>query len=172
VTPFHFDQPNKPKGEQLRRLALILLALALTVISVYADDYQDGVNAYESKDYRTAFIKLKPFAEKGDADAQFFLGWMYDSYFDLEDISNKPPEVQEFLEGARDLSSEDLASIRDKLSTQEFLKGQARIGVRKKEAVRWFRLAAQQSHAEAQLHLGVMFAEGKGVPQNYIEAHK
>ena len=32
------------------------------------------------------------------------------------------------------------------------------------EAVRWFRRAAQQEHAVAQTALGVMYANGRGVP--------
>ena len=38
------------------------------------------------------------------------------------------------------------------------------------EAARWFRLAADQGHAEAQFNLGVMYDEGKGVPQDDAEA--
>ena len=38
------------------------------------------------------------------------------------------------------------------------------------EALRWYRLAAEQRHAEAQLNLGVMYANGSGVEQDYDEA--
>ena len=31
------------------------------------------------------------------------------------------------------------------------------------EAVRWYRLAAEQGHASAQFNLGVMYARGEGV---------
>jgi TPR repeat protein len=39
-----------------------------------------------------------------------------------------------------------------------------------KEAVRWFRLAAEQKNASAQFNLGVMYYTGEGVPQNIEEA--
>jgi hypothetical protein len=39
------------------------------------------------------------------------------------------------------------------------------------EAVRWYRQAASQGHANAQLLLGVMYANGIGVPQDYVRAH-
>jgi TPR repeat protein len=39
------------------------------------------------------------------------------------------------------------------------------------ETVRWFRLVAEQGHAEAQNNLGVMYGTGAGVPQDYVEAH-
>jgi TPR repeat protein len=38
------------------------------------------------------------------------------------------------------------------------------------EAVRWFRLAADQGNADAQLHLGFMYDTGRGVSQNDAEA--
>ena len=40
------------------------------------------------------------------------------------------------------------------------------------EAVKWFRLAAEQGVASAQYRLGFMYALGDGVPQDYIQAHK
>ena len=39
------------------------------------------------------------------------------------------------------------------------------------EAVRWYRLAADQGHASAQNNLGVMYGTGAGVPQDYVQAH-
>ena len=38
------------------------------------------------------------------------------------------------------------------------------------EAVRWYRLAADQGNARAQGNLGTMYQDGRGVPQNYAEA--
>ena len=40
------------------------------------------------------------------------------------------------------------------------------------EAVKWYRLAAEQSYAAAQNNLGVMYYDGEGVPQDYAEAVK
>ena len=44
------------------------------------------------------------------------------------------------------------------------------------EAVKWYRLAAEQGHANAQNNLGVMYSEGRGVQRNfawavYYQAH-
>ncbi|MEZ9417619.1 tetratricopeptide repeat protein, partial [Vibrio sp. 10N.286.49.E1] len=39
-----------------------------------------------------------------------------------------------------------------------------------KEAVSWYRKAAEQGHALAQNNLGVMYEEGRGVSQDYKEA--
>ena len=39
------------------------------------------------------------------------------------------------------------------------------------EAVKWYRLAAEQGHAKAQNNLGVRYYNGKGVLQDYARAH-
>ena len=40
------------------------------------------------------------------------------------------------------------------------------------EAVRWFRLAAEQGHAYAQYNLGRMYATGEGVPEDFVAARR
>jgi uncharacterized protein len=39
------------------------------------------------------------------------------------------------------------------------------------EAMIWFQRAAVQGHPVAKLYLGVMYAEGRGVPRDYVRAH-
>ena len=41
-----------------------------------------------------------------------------------------------------------------------------------KEAIKWYRLAAEQGFAPAQYNLGAMYFEGLGVPQDHKEAEK
>ena len=40
-----------------------------------------------------------------------------------------------------------------------------------KEAIKWYRLAADQGFASAQTNLGERYEKGKGVPQDYLLAH-
>jgi TPR repeat protein len=40
------------------------------------------------------------------------------------------------------------------------------------EAVKWFRLSAEQGYAKAQYNLALMYANGQGVSQDYKEAVK
>ena len=40
-----------------------------------------------------------------------------------------------------------------------------------KQAVHWYRKAAEQGDAEAQYSLGLMYAIGRGVPQDYKHAY-
>ena len=46
---------------------------------VYGDDYQDGWDAYERQDYKTAYKLWLPLAEEGYSGAQYNLGLMYDN---------------------------------------------------------------------------------------------
>ena len=39
------------------------------------------------------------------------------------------------------------------------------------EAVKWYRKAADQGHAQAQYNLGVMYYNGDGVPENHVRAY-
>ena len=39
------------------------------------------------------------------------------------------------------------------------------------EAVAWYRRAAEQGVADAQFSLGFAYANGEGVPQDYVTAH-
>jgi hypothetical protein len=39
------------------------------------------------------------------------------------------------------------------------------------EASKWFRKAADQGHASAQLNLGALYINGQGVQQDFVQAH-
>ncbi len=49
---------------------LIFLFLLVSLSAAFADDFQDGMDAYKRKDYTTAFEKFKPLAEQGNAKGQ------------------------------------------------------------------------------------------------------
>ena len=58
-------------------LALTFLFLFSGSSVVFADDFQDGLDAYKRQDYKTAYKLFLPLAEQGNASAQFNLGLMY-----------------------------------------------------------------------------------------------
>ena len=61
----------------MNRLLLTLLLLFGTCTVAVADDLNDGIAAYQSNDYGTAFAKFKKAAEAGNADAQGRLALRY-----------------------------------------------------------------------------------------------
>ena len=57
---------------------LSLTFLFLFSGSVYGDDFQDGMDAFQRKDYKEAVRLWKPLAEQGNAIEQYNLGHMYE----------------------------------------------------------------------------------------------
>ena len=61
----------------MRYLRLMIAVLLLACGPVLAGPYEDGVAAYQRKDYATALKLFRPLAETGNFRAQFNLGVMY-----------------------------------------------------------------------------------------------
>jgi TPR repeat protein len=80
-------------------------------------------------------------AEQGNAEAQFRVGSFSETLAEIAGTTNRIP-------------------------------GSVRIEPDKEyaTALRWYTLAAEQSHIEAQYNLAMMYAEGRGIPQNNTEA--
>lgn len=54
-----------------------IFALVLMVMPAQAQDFNEGVRAYNRGDYETALSAFRPLAEQGHASAQYNLGVMY-----------------------------------------------------------------------------------------------
>ena len=54
------------------------LACAAATSAPALAGYEEGMEAFSRGDYATAFEELRPLADRGDANAQFTLGFMYD----------------------------------------------------------------------------------------------
>ena len=143
---------------------LSLTFLFLFSGSVFADDFQDAVDAYKRKDYKTAYKLFLPLAEQGDADAQYSLGLMY------ANGEGVPQDYKEAVKWFRLSAEQGIAEGQNNLGLM-YSKGQG-VPQDYKEAVKWYRLSAEQGDAQAQYNLGVMYGDGKGVLQNFIQAHR
>ncbi len=59
---------------------LLILGSLVSVLSGCAANHinlHEGIHSFQLQNYRDAFIRLKPEAEKGQADAQYAIGYMY-----------------------------------------------------------------------------------------------
>jgi TPR repeat protein len=56
----------------------LILSMLLSSGVALAADYDKGIEAYESGDFKTALVEWTPLAEQGNAKAQDKLGIMYD----------------------------------------------------------------------------------------------
>lgn len=142
------------------------LAMAFLAASAGAQaGLQEGINAYRFGDFALALKELRPLADKGNADAQRFLG---DMYSDGNGVKQ---------------SHKEAASWYRKAALQGNAAGQYALGVmcekgigvkpNNKEAASWYHKAAELGNVEAQYSLGVMYQKGRGaVRKDIVQAHK
>jgi len=144
-------------------LALTFLFLFSGSSVVFGDDLQDGLGAYDRKDYKAAHKLLLPLAEQGIVYAQSILGLMY---LKGEGVPQDFKEAVKWIRSAAEwgfaYAQFDLGAIyeRGKGVPQDY-----------KEAVKWYRLSAEQGIVYAQVNLGSMYANGHGVPKDSVLAH-
>jgi len=59
------------------KLKTLLLTLSLLPFLISAPCFSGPSNSYQKEDYKTFFSEWKPLADKGYANAQYNIGWMY-----------------------------------------------------------------------------------------------
>jgi len=136
-----------------------VISLCVVLVSAFQVLYgQENVSADKQ------FSEWRTKAEKGDAEAQFTVGYFYAVG---QGVTKDEIEAVKWYRKAAD---QNLAGAQFNLATC-YEKGQ---GVAKDmvEAVRWYRKAADQNVAEAQYNLGQCYLHGEGVTSNNLEAVK
>ncbi|WP_133128240.1 tetratricopeptide repeat protein [Legionella nagasakiensis] len=63
-----------PRSRIFIFISFVFLLNGCTVTQL---NLQEGIKSFQVQDYRQAFIRLKPEAEKGQPDAQYAVGYMY-----------------------------------------------------------------------------------------------
>lgn len=102
-------------------------------------------------------------AEKGDANAQSNLGWLY---FKGQGV---PQNYEEAVKWYRKAAEQGDATAQSNLGWMyETGKG---VGQDYEKAVNWYRKAAEQGYAAAQSNLGAMYGNGRGVAHNDVLAY-
>lgn len=61
----------------MRVLIIHCLCIMLVGCGVNSLNLREGIHSFQRQDYRQAFIRLKPEAEKGQPDAQYAIGYLY-----------------------------------------------------------------------------------------------
>ncbi len=56
---------------------LIIIIFIPTMAACVLSGFTEGIASFKAQDFRTAFIRLKPEADKGQPDAQYAVGYMY-----------------------------------------------------------------------------------------------
>jgi len=147
-------------------LTALLLSISLIFSSgmtSYAQDFQKGFRAAQSRDFATALKEWTPLAEQGDATAQYNLGLLY--HEGRNGITRDYKEaVKWWLKAAEQDHTEAQYNVglmyeRGRGIVQDY-----------KEAVYWYRKAAEQGDAAAQYSLGYAYDFGDGVARDYVYA--
>ena len=143
----------------MKSIVVVIAVCIYCVIPAWADEAYD---AYERKDYTTAFRLWKKAADKGNVDAQFYLGEMY---FYGHGVDQSDSEAFSWYRRA----AEQGDSFAQYYLGWMYENGR---GVKQSytEAVFWYRKAAEQDFADAQFNLGNMYYDGRGVNQSYSDA--
>ena len=141
--------------------AIVLLTLATASC---ADDFQKGLDAYNSADYETALAIWQPLAEAGDVGSQYGLGMMYGNGFGVN------------MDDALALKWYGLAADKGHAAAQYKLAVMHQNGwgvpPNEEEAVRLYTLAAEQGVGEAMSALGRHYAMDFSEAYNPVEAYK
>ncbi len=128
----------------------LLLQLALAA-AAYAGPYEDAQRAYKQGDYATALKLYRPLARRGNAQAQEALGGMYSRG---EGVPQDKAEALVWFKMANDERSGLLA----------YNKGDYA------KALRILKPLAAREQVLAEYILGLMYANGQAVPQDFRQA--
>ena len=108
--------------------------------------------------------ELRPLAAKGDAHAQYEIGFMYDRGLGV------PQDFKEAALWYRKAAEQGNASAQFYLG-QIYDLGKS-VATDYNEAAVWYRKAAEQGESLAQLNLGFLYEQGQGVPVDMVQAYK
>ena len=146
------------------KLALAFLILILGLVApAGAAELDEAVAAAHRGDYATALRALSPLAEKGDARAQFDIGFMHAFGWGV------PRHPAEAITWYRKAADQGLPVAQHFLGIA-YLNGEGVPPV-DAEAARWFGRAAAQGFAQAQFMLGQMALEGRGVARDPVQGY-
>ncbi len=155
-------------------VAVLLAGLVTTGCGMFertssaARPHEDPYVLFERGDHIAAYREFNILANRGDAGAQFVVGYLHETGNPRGGLF-RGPDYHEAIKWYR-LSAE-----------QGFAKAQLNLGHMyavghgvardDEEAARWYHKAAIQGFAEAQYNLGVRYYEGSGVTRNDVLAH-
>jgi hypothetical protein len=127
--------------------------------------YHDGKGV--TQDFKEAVRWYRLAAERGNASAQVNLGSMY---HEGQGVTQNDKEAVRWYQVAAEQSDPEASAAAEFDLGVSYHRG---IGVLKddKEAIRRFRSAAEQAYPEGQAALGELYEEGRGVPQDYVQAY-
>jgi len=134
-------------------VAAALMQVALAGATRAGGPYDDAMTAYEKGDYATALKILQPRAERGDSRSQNALGRMYAKG---QGVPKDEAEASKWFQMATD----------QRKALEAYNYGDFAL------ALKTFRPLAEKGQALAEYVIGLMYANGQGLPESYAEGLK
>ncbi len=123
-------------------IGLVAVALFAGVVTVHAADFSAGFKAYQRGDYATAIQIFRQLADQGNARAQTYLGFMYDTGLGV------PQDYEVAVRWYQKAAEQGYAWAQYKLGLlHQYGRGVPQDYV---QAHMWFNLAAEQGEKKAQ----------------------
>jgi TPR repeat protein len=142
--------------ENFRRLAMAAALGALAAPTLSAQSVKSGIEAWQRSDYAAAVAIWRPLAEKGDADAAFYLGQAYRLG---RGVALNLGAAQSWFERAAQKGHVDAQAT---LGLLLFQNGN------QPEGLKWLKAAAEQGEARSLLVYGTALFNGDNVTQDPI----
>ena len=137
---------------------------------------EGGLAAEKRGDWKAAFLLLSPLAQQGNPVAQLHLGYMWEHGLGLSvSIDNATDWYRLSALQGNAYGQVNYGKIQKNAADNRLRSLQGGSVAREvyvNEVIPWFRKSADQGNSDGQYMLGVMHYDGKGVPQNYVEAAK
>jgi len=138
-------------GVLVRGFTLTALLLSGACAPNGAESFERGLQALERGDYAEAYCLWRPLADRGDAEAQYYLGWLYANGYGLR--IDPMTAAGWWKQAAASGHAEAQFALGLAYSAGEG------VGKNDEMAVHWYRRAADQGHDEAQHILRSMLAD-------------
>lgn len=150
---------------------ILMVAVATWSLVVCAGDLEDGIAAFEKHDFNTAVRLIKPLAEQGIIEAEYFMGTFY---MYGHGVPMDPPQATVWFKRAfghwetqaRAGNPAAMVEVAGMLTSG--------LGVDRddKAAAEWLRKAGELGDADAWAELGGLYVEGTGVPKDVAEGER
>ncbi len=138
---------------------------------VPAEQLNDGITAFEMQEYDKSMALIKPLAEQGDPEAQYFMATFY--WYGTGVTRSAPIAQKWFAKALTTWQSAADAGDADAMVEVSRMYNSG-LGVERDvdAALKWLHMALEQEAVEAYAVLGDMYMDGHGVEQNREQALK
>jgi len=142
---------------------ILCLLIALMAAPLEASDVSDAINAMRAGNFAEAYCVLKPYAESGDAEAQYNIGWMYLNGYGLMMNDSK---ALEWWQRASDQGYTDASFSIAML----YSLGEGQVEKDTDKAIEYYLMAVEDGHEDANMIIRSMLArDDKSIRQRKQE---